>query len=92
MSFSTPTHPLESSAKRLLRRVHACTQRSFEQTPSRYTISKRKKIQVPSSTLSSSISLLSNNDQTLMGHHIVSDDSLSLIDAILPENNNRKVS
>ncbi|CAF0727895.1 unnamed protein product [Rotaria sordida] len=88
MSFITPTRPLESSAKRLLKRVNICTERSFECTPVRYATSKRKTIQVLSSTMSSGITLLSDNDQTLVGDHTISDDSLLSLDRTLTENNN----
>jgi hypothetical protein len=92
MSCTTPTRPLESSAKRLLKRVHMCTERSFECTPIRYATSKRKTIQALSSTLSSGITLLSIGDQTLVGDNTIIDNSLSSLDRTLTENNNKKVS
>jgi hypothetical protein len=90
MSCLTPTRPLESSAKRLLKRVHMCTERSFERTPVRHTTSKRKTIQALSSTLSSGITLLSTGDQTLVGDHTITDTSLLSLDRTLTENNNKK--
>ncbi len=91
MSCLTPTRPLESSAKRLLKRVHMCTERSFERTPVRHTTSKRKTIQALSSTLSSGITLLSTGDQTLVGDHTITDNSLLSLDRTLTENNNKNV-
>ncbi|CAF0739819.1 unnamed protein product [Rotaria sp. Silwood1] len=90
MSFTTPTRPLESSAKRLLKRVNVCTERSFERTPIRYAISKRKTIEILSSTMSSGITLLSNDDQTLVGDHTISNDSLLSLDRTLTEDNHEK--
>ncbi|CAF2712026.1 unnamed protein product [Rotaria sp. Silwood2] len=91
MSFTTPTRPLESSAIRLLKRVHMCTERSFERTPVRYATSKRKTIQVLSSTMSSGITLLSDDDETLVGDHTISDDSLLSLDRTLTgDDNNEK--
>ncbi len=91
MASTTPTRPLESSEKHLLKRVHMCTERSFERTPIRYATSKRKTIQALSSTLSSGITLLSLNDQTLVGDHTITDHSLLSLDRTLTENN-KKVS
>jgi hypothetical protein len=91
MSCATPTRPLESSAKRLLKRVHMCTERSFERTPVRHTTSKRKTIQALSSTLSSGITLLSIGDQTLVGDNTITGNSSLSLDRTLTENNNKKV-
>ncbi|CAF1313755.1 unnamed protein product [Adineta steineri] len=90
MSCITPTRPLESSAKRLLKRVHMCTERSFVCTPVRHRTSKRKTAQLLSSTLSSGITLLSVGDQTLIGDHTINDNSLLSLDKTLTENNNKK--
>jgi hypothetical protein len=91
MSCATPTRPLESSAKRLLKRVNMCTERSFERTPVRHTTTKRKTIQALSSTLSSGITLLSVGDRTLIDDHNITDDSFFSLNSTLKENNNTKV-
>jgi hypothetical protein len=92
MSCTTPTRPLESSAKHLLKLVHMCTERSFERTPVRYTAAKRKTIQALSSTLSSGITLLSHGDQTLIGDSTITDNSFLSLDRTITENNTKKVS
>jgi hypothetical protein len=91
MSCTTPTRRLESSAKHLLRRVHMCTERSFEQTPVRHTSSKRKTVQALSSTFSSGITLLSIGDHTLVGDNTLIDNSFLSLDRTLTENNHKKV-
>jgi hypothetical protein len=90
MACTTPTRPLESSAKRILKRVHMCTERSFERTPIRHAISKRKTIQALSSTLSSGITLLSIGDETLVGDDTITDSTVLSLDRTLTENNNNK--
>jgi hypothetical protein len=92
MPCATPTRPLESSAKRLLKRVNMCTERSFERTPIRNATSKRKTVQFLSSTLSSGITLLSLGDDTLVGENTLTDDSFVSLDRTLTENNVKKVS
>ena len=89
MACTTPTRRLESSAKRLLKRVHMCTERSFECTPIRYGTSKRKTVQILSSTLSSGITLLSFGDQTLVGDHTITNNSTLSLDRTLTEDNNK---
>ncbi|UJR33432.1 hypothetical protein I4U23_020877 [Adineta vaga] len=90
MACITPTRQLETSTDRLLRRVHLCTERSFERTPVRHRTSKRKTVQLLSSTLSSGITLLSVGDRTLIGDYTVSENSLLSLDRTLTENNNQK--
>lgn len=87
MACMTPTRPLECSAQRLLKRVHMCTELSFERTPTRHAAAKRKTAQVLSSTFSSGITLLSVSDQTLVGDHTITNNSLSSLDRTLTENN-----
>jgi hypothetical protein len=89
MPCATPTRPLESSAKRILKRVHMCTERSFERTPIRNATSKRKTVQILSSTLSSGITLLSLDDDTLVGDNTITDDSFVSLDRTLTENNKK---
>lgn len=89
MPCRTPTRPLESSAKRILKRVHMCTERSFERTPIRNATSKRKTVQILSSTLSSGITLLSLGDHTLVGDNTMTDDSYFSLDRTLTENNKK---
>ena len=83
MSCSTPTRRLETSTHQLLKRVHMCTERSFERTPVRHSTSKRKAVQTLSSTLSSSITLLSMGDQTLVGDHTLTNPSMFSLDQTL---------
>lgn len=92
MICTTPTRGLESSAKHLLRRVHMCTERSFERTPIRNATSKRKTTQLLSSTFSSGITLLSMSDRTLIGDNTITDDTFLSLDRTLVENSTMKVS
>lgn len=87
----TPTRPLECSAKRLLKRVHMCTERSFERTPIRNATAKRKTVQILSSTLTSGITLLSAGDHTLVANSSITDQSYFTVDGTLTEKN-KKVS
>lgn len=91
MACITPTRPLESSAKRILKRVHMCTERSFERTPIRNVMAKRKTVQILSSTLSSGITLLSAGEHTLVANSTITDQSYFTVDQTLTERN-KKVS
>ena len=73
MSFTTPIHPSESSAKRLLKQVLTCIELGFERAPIRYITSKRKSVRLLSPTLSTSITLFSIDDGALVDNHIISD-------------------
>lgn len=91
MACITPTRPLDTSATRLLKRVHMCTERSFERTPMRNTVSKRKTVQLLSSTLSSGITLLSAGDRTLVANSTITDHSYFSLDRTLTANSTNKV-
>ncbi|CAF3402718.1 unnamed protein product [Rotaria socialis] len=90
MSFSTPIRAVESSAKRLLKRIGMCTELSFEQTPVRHAITKRKTIRMLTSTMSPGITLLSNEDQVFLSDLTIIDDSLLSIDRTPQRNNTKK--
>ena len=92
MSCSTPTRRLETSTHQLLKRVHMCTERSFEQTPVRHITSRRKAEQRLSSTLSSSITLLSMGDQTIVGDHTLTNPSMFSLDQTLIHSDQSTVS
>lgn len=80
MPSSTPIRPSESSIKRLLKRIDMCTELSFEQTPIRNANTKRKTIRMLTSTMSSGITLLSNDDQTCFSDLTVIDDTILSLD------------
>ncbi|CAF1436281.1 unnamed protein product [Rotaria magnacalcarata] len=90
MSFSTPIRAVESSAKRLLKRVDMCTELSFEQTPVRHAITKRKTIRKLTPTVSPDITLLDNEDQVLSSDLTIIDDSFLSIDRTPQRNNTKK--
>lgn len=92
MACLTPNRRLETSTDRLLKRVHMCTERSFERTPVRHRTSKRKTVEFLSSTLSSGITLLSASDRTLVGDCTLTNSSFASLDRTLTESINRKVS
>ena len=86
MPCATPTRPLESSAKRLLKRVHMCTERSFVCTPLRNGGAQRKNA-VPnlSETFASGITLLSVGDETIIGNSTFIDQTQISLDRTLTE-------
>ncbi|CAF0728592.1 unnamed protein product [Adineta ricciae] len=90
MACLTPNRRLETSTDRLLKRVHLCTERSFERTPVRHRTSKRKTVEFLSSTLSSGITLLSASDRTLVGDCTLTNSSFASLDRTLTESINRK--
>ena len=85
MPCSTPTRPLDTSSRRLLRRVNVCTERSFERTPSRHGNTKRKVAPQLSTTFASSITLLSDNDQTIIANSTEIDETFFSLDRTLTE-------
>lgn len=64
-----------------------CTELSFEKTPTRNSSSKRKNVQFLSSTITSGITLLSEDDVTLIGDETVINNTFSTLDRTLTENN-----
>ena len=86
MPCATPTRPLESSAKRLLKKVHMCTERSFVCTPLRNGAATRKAT-VPdlSETFASGITLLSVGDETIVGNSTFIDQTQISLDRTLTE-------
>jgi len=91
MTCITPTRRFECSDKYLLKRVHMCTEFSFERTPTRNGASKRKNVQFLSSTLSSGITLLSQEDVTLVGDQTLVNSTLSTLERTLTENNQQNI-